>query len=223
MEAASGGYHEVGKVLIMKGADVNAAPVPSSRDTALTIAADKGHYRYSTVVLYVHVWYASKRMQQFVKFVCRFTFLIRKVSHFYVLPLDLWGKHEVRYCVTFCQTHHNFCLTHRNSVKRDAFSREKRRNPRICVALQDGALSGIASKCGAHGGISTAHDTRYATLISAAAARLLHSFWRVLYVCTCTLYMCLHAHGRYINNHVHRALLCDRKEKETQREKNSNK
>ena len=32
-------------MLINKGADVNAAPVPSSRDTALTIAADKGHYR----------------------------------------------------------------------------------------------------------------------------------------------------------------------------------
>ena len=46
MEAASGGYHEVGRVLINKGADVNAAPVPSSRDTALTIAADKGHYRW---------------------------------------------------------------------------------------------------------------------------------------------------------------------------------
>ena len=46
MEAASGGYHEVGRVLISKGADANAAPVPSSKDTALTIAADKGHYRY---------------------------------------------------------------------------------------------------------------------------------------------------------------------------------
>ena len=45
MEAASGGYVEVGRVLLDKGADVNAAPVPSSRDTALTIAADKGHYR----------------------------------------------------------------------------------------------------------------------------------------------------------------------------------
>ena len=38
MEAASGGYTEVGRVLLDKGADVNAAPVPSSRDTALTIA-----------------------------------------------------------------------------------------------------------------------------------------------------------------------------------------
>lgn len=45
MEAASGGYVEVGRVLLDKGADVNAPPVPSSRDTALTIAADKGHYR----------------------------------------------------------------------------------------------------------------------------------------------------------------------------------
>merc|ERR1711962_1358532 len=34
-----------------KGADVNAAPVPSSRDTALTIAADKGHYRFVELLL----------------------------------------------------------------------------------------------------------------------------------------------------------------------------
>uniref|UniRef100_G1MR31 Uncharacterized protein n=1 Tax=Meleagris gallopavo TaxID=9103 RepID=G1MR31_MELGA len=47
MEAASGGYAEVGRVLLDKGADVNAPPVPSSRDTALTIAADKGHYKFS--------------------------------------------------------------------------------------------------------------------------------------------------------------------------------
>ena len=42
MEAASGGYVDVGRVLLDKNADVNAPPVPSSRDTALTIAADKG-------------------------------------------------------------------------------------------------------------------------------------------------------------------------------------
>ena len=51
MEAASGGYHEVGKVLISKGADVNASPVPSSKDTALTIAADKGHYKFVELIL----------------------------------------------------------------------------------------------------------------------------------------------------------------------------
>lgn len=51
MEAASGGYHEVGKVLISKGADVNAAPVPSSKDTALTIAADKGHFKFVDLIL----------------------------------------------------------------------------------------------------------------------------------------------------------------------------
>ena len=51
MEAASGGYHEVGKVLIKAGADVNAAPVPSSKDTALTIAADKGHYKFVDLIL----------------------------------------------------------------------------------------------------------------------------------------------------------------------------
>lgn len=51
MEAASGGYVEVGRVLLDKGADVNAPPVPSSRDTALTIAADKGHYRFVELLL----------------------------------------------------------------------------------------------------------------------------------------------------------------------------
>ncbi|XP_041363273.1 ankyrin repeat and KH domain-containing protein 1-like [Gigantopelta aegis] len=51
MEAASGGYVEVGRVLLERGADVNAPPVPSSRDTALTIAADKGHYRFVELLL----------------------------------------------------------------------------------------------------------------------------------------------------------------------------
>ncbi|XP_070515069.1 ankyrin repeat domain-containing protein 17 isoform X3 [Cardiocondyla obscurior] len=51
MEAASGGYVEVGRVLLAKGADVNATPVPSSRDTALTIAADKGHCRFVELLL----------------------------------------------------------------------------------------------------------------------------------------------------------------------------
>eukprot|EP00095_Tigriopus_kingsejongensis_P010708 maker-scaffold179_size282488-snap-gene-1.25 protein:Tk10708 transcript:maker-scaffold179_size282488-snap-gene-1.25-mRNA-1 annotation:"ankyrin repeat and kh domain-containing protein 1" len=51
MEAASGGYVVVGRVLLDKGADVNAPPVPSSRDTALTIAADKGHYRFVELLL----------------------------------------------------------------------------------------------------------------------------------------------------------------------------
>ena len=51
MEAASGGYVDVGRVLLDKGADVNAPPVPSSRDTALTIAADKGHYRFVELLL----------------------------------------------------------------------------------------------------------------------------------------------------------------------------
>ena len=51
MEAASGGYAEVGRVLLDHGADVNAAPVPASRDTGLTIAADKGHYNFCEVVV----------------------------------------------------------------------------------------------------------------------------------------------------------------------------
>ncbi|XP_069826479.1 ankyrin repeat and KH domain-containing protein 1 isoform X2 [Dendropsophus ebraccatus] len=51
MEAASGGYAEVGRVLLDKGADVNSPPVPSSRDTALTIAADKGHYKFCELLI----------------------------------------------------------------------------------------------------------------------------------------------------------------------------
>ena len=46
MEAASGGYEAVGKVLLERGADVNASPVPTTKDTALTIAADKGHLKF---------------------------------------------------------------------------------------------------------------------------------------------------------------------------------
>jgi len=63
MEAASGGYHEVGKVLISKGADVNAAPVPSSKDTALTIAADKGHFKFVDLILHcgAHVDVKNKK------------------------------------------------------------------------------------------------------------------------------------------------------------------
>lgn len=51
MEAASGGYIDVGRVLLDKSADVNAAPVPTSRDTALTIAADKGHLKFVELLL----------------------------------------------------------------------------------------------------------------------------------------------------------------------------
>lgn len=36
---------------VFQGADVNAAPVPSSKDTALTIAADKGHYKFVELIL----------------------------------------------------------------------------------------------------------------------------------------------------------------------------
>lgn len=74
MEAASGGYVEVGRVLLDKGADVNAPPVPSSRDTALTIAADKGHCRFVELLLsrfvqltlqFTHrrVWYLNEILQ----------------------------------------------------------------------------------------------------------------------------------------------------------------
>nr|CAD2139141.1 unnamed protein product [Meloidogyne enterolobii] len=51
MEAANGGYVEVGRVLLQSNADVNTSPVPTSRDTALTIAADKGHHAFVALLL----------------------------------------------------------------------------------------------------------------------------------------------------------------------------
>lgn len=36
---------------LIQGADVNALPVPTSRDTALTISSDKGHYKFVELIL----------------------------------------------------------------------------------------------------------------------------------------------------------------------------
>lgn len=52
MEAANGGFVEVGSLLLDANADPNAAPVLTSRDTALTIAADKGKTAF--VELLIH-------------------------------------------------------------------------------------------------------------------------------------------------------------------------
>lgn len=54
MEAANGGYVEVGELLLDAGADPNTAPVPTSRDTALTIAADKGHHKFVELLIHAH-------------------------------------------------------------------------------------------------------------------------------------------------------------------------
>lgn len=51
MEAANGGFTDVGALLLKSGADPNAPPVPTSRDTALTIAADKGHSAFVSMLL----------------------------------------------------------------------------------------------------------------------------------------------------------------------------
>ena len=72
MEAASGGYENVGRVLIDKGADVNAPPVPVSKETALTIASEKGHFKFVQLLIengatidvrnkkgYTPLWFAS--------------------------------------------------------------------------------------------------------------------------------------------------------------------
>lgn len=43
---------DVGELLLSAGADPNTAPVPSSRDTALTIAADKGHHKFVEMLIH---------------------------------------------------------------------------------------------------------------------------------------------------------------------------
>lgn len=51
MEAANGGFTEVGALLLKAGADPNSPPVPTSRDTALTISADKGHSSFVAMLI----------------------------------------------------------------------------------------------------------------------------------------------------------------------------
>ena len=52
MEAASGGYEAVGRLLLERGgAEVNASPVPQSKETALSIAAEKGHAKFVALLV----------------------------------------------------------------------------------------------------------------------------------------------------------------------------
>ncbi|EFO87528.1 hypothetical protein CRE_19589 [Caenorhabditis remanei] len=51
MECATGGYVEVGTLLIEAGADPNASPVQATKDTALTIAAEKGNDKFVEMLL----------------------------------------------------------------------------------------------------------------------------------------------------------------------------
>jgi len=62
MVAASGGYVDVGRVLIDKGADVNTSAVLLSGVTALTIAADYGHERFVELLLekLIQYFYSSQ-------------------------------------------------------------------------------------------------------------------------------------------------------------------
>lgn len=52
MEAANGGYVDVGTILLESNADPNSSPVMTSRDTALTIAADKGHAGFVEMLIH---------------------------------------------------------------------------------------------------------------------------------------------------------------------------
>lgn len=51
MEAAIGGFVEIGRILLDAGADLNPPPTPTSRDTPLTYAAEKGHAQFVRMLL----------------------------------------------------------------------------------------------------------------------------------------------------------------------------
>ena len=89
--------------------------------------------------MYVHVRYASKRMQQLV-IICAALFDKKMCYTFYGLPLDLCGKHRDRNCGAFCPT----CC---NSVNAPHFHGKRR-----CTAVRP-------SECGAHGGRKVVHIT----------------------------------------------------------------
>lgn len=51
MEAAIGDHVKVGKILINNGANVNAKANTDLQDTALTLAAARGHLRFVKLLL----------------------------------------------------------------------------------------------------------------------------------------------------------------------------
>jgi len=51
MEAAWRGHTDVGRVLLDMGADISATLILSTRDTALAIAAEKGHFEFVDLLL----------------------------------------------------------------------------------------------------------------------------------------------------------------------------
>jgi len=51
IEAASGGFEKLGRLLLENGADVNAPPVPTTKDTLLTIVAEKGHLKFVQLLI----------------------------------------------------------------------------------------------------------------------------------------------------------------------------
>ena len=102
---------------------------------------------------------------------------IRNAPHFYGLPLDLCGK---RIVALFATKH---AAIFANVPQLSEFPREKRRNPRI-LALYKTAHSGIASKCGAHGGITAGHGTLRLSVLPRLVCWILFDVY----------HMCIHLH-----------------------------
>lgn len=82
MEAANGGYVEVGELLLEYHADANTTPVPSSRDTALTIAADKGHDKFVEMLVQRGASIDARNKKVLVHFSCH---IFKHISGLYCL------------------------------------------------------------------------------------------------------------------------------------------
>ena len=111
-----------------------------------------------SMIVYIVRWICGIRQKEHntnKKFVCRF--LIRNMPHFYGLLLDLCGKHIATF---FAKRAAIFANEPQFGETRHIFTGKVPQSQSLdCGALKDGALSGIASKCGAHRGISAVHGT----------------------------------------------------------------
>ena len=78
----------------------------------------------------------------------------------------VWEAYGVSFAngtVHFCQTYHSSVNT-RQIFSTGEVSQSKEPQPLDCGALQDAALPGIVSQCGAHGGREAAHVPRFRVL-----------------------------------------------------------
>ncbi|CAF0726075.1 unnamed protein product [Brachionus calyciflorus] len=116
MEAASGGYDQVGRILLERGADENAPPVPTTKDTALTIAAEKGHVKFVELLIQYGAQLEAKNKKG-----CTALWLACNAGHF-----------DCVYCLVSNNADPDSCDSRRTSCLMAAF---KKGHVKICKFL----------------------------------------------------------------------------------------